>query len=127
MEDPDPYSYKKLSGLESCFFAVGFIGPGIVGVGAADQQLVSLCLGEDPDVVVAVVLALPLHQAQLSVPLTRVPRDSLLKILLCIYIKDYFFIYQKQNLNNDELRKPAEKTYVKIAKTEAVATVSSPC
>ena len=59
-----------------------FFLPGVVGVGAADQELVVVRLGEDPDVVVAVVLALPLHQAELRLPLTGVPGDPPLKVLL---------------------------------------------
>ena len=65
----------------SCF-KTNCTKPWIVGVGAAHEELVGVRLGEDPDVVVAVVLALPLHQAQLRVPLTRVPRDPLLQVLL---------------------------------------------
>ncbi len=71
--------YKKKYRVQKTASPPGeFTVPGIVRVCAADEELVGLCLGEDPDVVVAVVLALPLHQAQLSVPLTRVPRDPLL-------------------------------------------------
>jgi hypothetical protein len=58
------------------------VSPWIVGVGPADEEVVAVGLGEHPDVVVAVVLTLPLHQAQLNVPLPRVPRDPLLKVLL---------------------------------------------
>ena len=53
----------------------------IVGIGPTHQELLSVNHCQDSDVIVTVLSRLPLHQAEVPVPLLRLPADPLLQVL----------------------------------------------
>ena len=60
----------------------------IVRIRSADEQTIVALLGQNSDVVVAIIFRLALHQAQLRVPVSGVPLDPLFEVLLQVVEAD---------------------------------------